>query len=216
MRKKALIRYYTNARNWIAGTEFSKELDWQERILGSPVSEALFLREYAWVVLNSGFKEEIVRSKFFYISLCFCDWESASEIARNGEVCVETALATFSNRRKLQAIVDVSTHIVEVGFDEFFGVKSRNPTIEFQSLPFIGPITVWHLAKNLGFDVAKPDRHLLRLADKFGYDCVHRMCDELCAEVGERVAVADLVLWRFQERSHSLRSGNRREYLQLL
>src|SRR5204862_28581 len=34
--------------------------------------------------------------------------------------------------------------------------------------PYIGPVTCWHLAKNVGMDVVKPDRHLVRMAQASG------------------------------------------------
>jgi len=37
-----------------------------------------------------------------------------------------------------------------------------------QQLPFIGPVTAFHLAKNLGIEAVKPDRHLCRLSKLLG------------------------------------------------
>jgi hypothetical protein len=70
-----------------------------------------------------------------------------------------------------------------------------------ETLPFIGSITKFHLAKNLGLEVAKPDRHLVRLADRFGYKDVQTMCRDIFEFCGDKIAVADLVLWRFEERT---------------
>jgi hypothetical protein len=81
------------------------------------------------------------------------------------------------------------------------GRINANGLAALEALPFIGTVTKWHLAKNLGLDVAKPDRHLLRIAARFGYDDVQRMCHDICEFCGERISVADLVLWRFEERT---------------
>jgi hypothetical protein len=62
-------------------------------------------------------------------------------------------------------------------------------------LPWIGGITKYHLAKNLGADVAKPDVHLQRLADREGCS-VDALCSRLAEETGLRVASVDTVLWR--------------------
>lgn len=64
-----------------------------------------------------------------------------------------------------------------------------------ESLPWIGKITKYHLAKNLGADVAKPDRWLVRLAEAEG-DTVDGLCQRLARETGDRVATVDVVLWR--------------------
>ncbi len=65
------------------------------------------------------------------------------------------------------------------------------------SLPFIGDITKYHLARNLGIDVAKPDRHLTRLAKIFHYDDVQEMCKYLSDKTGDRIGTVDVVLWRY-------------------
>ena len=51
--------------------------------------------------------------------------------------------------------------------------------------------------KNLGFDVVKPDRHLLRLASSLGFDSPEELCAEIAYEFGEPAAVVDIVLWRY-------------------
>ena len=69
-----------------------------------------------------------------------------------------------------------------------------------ETLPWIGPITKYHLARNLGIDVAKPDRHLVRLAKRFGYNestGVQQMCEELAERTRDRIGVVDVVLWRY-------------------
>lgn len=64
-----------------------------------------------------------------------------------------------------------------------------------ESLPWVGGITKWHLAKNLGADVAKPDRWLVRLADISG-ETVANLCERLSRSSGDRIATVDVVLWR--------------------
>src|SRR5690606_33268092 len=63
------------------------------------------------------------------------------------------------------------------------------------TLPWIGKVTKYHLAKNCGIDCAKPDVHLERLARLEGTD-VHSMCARLARETGYRIATVDVVLWR--------------------
>lgn len=63
------------------------------------------------------------------------------------------------------------------------------------ALPWIGGITRYHLAKNFGANVAKPDRHLQRLADREGVT-PQELCDQLAAATGYRAATVDVVLWR--------------------
>ena len=62
-------------------------------------------------------------------------------------------------------------------------------------MPWIGPVTKFHLAKNLGVDVAKPDVHLNRLAAAEGVTA-QDLCKRLASETGYRAATIDLILWR--------------------
>jgi hypothetical protein len=63
------------------------------------------------------------------------------------------------------------------------------------SLPWIGEITKYHLAKNFGAQVAKPDVHLQRLADHEGCTA-QQLCERIAAVTGYKVPTVDTVLWR--------------------
>ncbi|QPF85387.1 hypothetical protein IC762_03365 [Bradyrhizobium genosp. L] len=194
-----MLEFYLSAKSWIERSAYANEIRWQERAGLNGFSESDFLREYAWVVLNSGFRESVVRKHFNFISLCYCDWQSAREICELSDVCSSTALTVFGNRRKLQAISQTAAIVHQLGFqqvkayldNDFFGFAT--------SFPLIGPITVHHLAKNLGVKTAKPDRHLARLALRFGYSTVNEMCSTLSFVTGDNISVTDIVLWRFEE-----------------
>lgn len=87
-------------------------------------------------------------------------------------------------------------------FIPLFIKKLQNGTDEEKiellgQLGWIGNITKYHLARNLGIDCAKPDRHLVRLAEKFGYDNVQDMCKFISKCVGDRIGTVDVVLWRY-------------------
>jgi hypothetical protein len=58
-------------------------------------------------------------------------------------------------------------------------------------------VTTYHLAKNLGVDVVKCDRHLMRLAPILGFHSPEEMCAAIGHQVGEPVSVVDIVLWRY-------------------
>jgi hypothetical protein len=201
--KISLLEFYGSAKSWIERSPFAAELHWQANVNQMNFSETDFLREYAWVILNSGFRESVIRKYFDFISLCYCDWESAKEIHELADTCNNAALAVFGNAKKLRAITHTASIVHSMGFEslksrlleDFYGFA---PT-----LPFIGTVTAHHLAKNLGVDSAKPDRHLVRLATKFGYCSVHDMCSAISDVTGDSLSVADIVLWRFEERSNA-------------
>jgi hypothetical protein len=174
-----------------------KELEWQRNVSFNAFTETDFLREAAWVVLCSGFRESIVRSVFDYISLCFCDWESADAIVSIAPICKIAALASFKNHAKLDAIVRIASNVESAGFSSFKLAVLDDPIKSLQELPFIGPITSLHLAKNLGLDVAKPDRHLVRVASRLGFASAHDVCLAISKSIDEPLKVVDLVLWRY-------------------
>ncbi len=196
-RKSKAIDLYRRAEHSVQAAGFAWEIEWQRERCLKPFSERDLLRESAWVILCSGFREATVRKVFDYISLCFCDWESSIEIARNRSACIATASSRFRNGKKIDAIARVADLVTESGFDQVFRLIQSDPIKHLQKLPFIGPVTSWHLAKNLGLDVAKNDRHLARMAAGLGYADAHDLCGEVSDATGELVSVIDVVLWRF-------------------
>lgn len=191
------VGLYNHARERILSSEFKREYEWQRELDILDVTERTFLREAAWVVINSGFKERTARKHFGNISLAFGDWESALHITSHREICVECGLSAFGNERKINAIADIAEIVFDVGFKKIHNALSIDPISTLSTFPYIGPITVWHLAKNLGCDVAKPDRHIVRLAAIYGYDCVQMFCRDIAHETGEKINVVDIVLWRY-------------------
>lgn len=156
---------------------YSHEVEWARNV--KPCTNAnVFLMEYVWVVLNSGMKNQIARKIYDRITKAW----------GNGE---ETWTA-FGHKGKVKAIDTVRNNYPEY-FQNYLDAGDK---IEFlKSLPFIGGITCFHLAKNLGHDCAKPDRHLVRIADHYK-TTTEELCKKLSEETGERVATIDLVLWR--------------------
>ena len=188
---------FQRAREAVAQTVLSREIAWQRATRPGHFTETDLLREAAWVILCGGFREATVRRIFNYVSLCFFDWESASEIAEVGTDCVAAASTVFNHPRKLSAIVDVAQRVAHLGFAEIKNRIIGEPVIELRHFSYIGKVTAWHLAKNLGFDVAKPDRHLVRLAQVHGFADAHALCAALSQATGEPVRVVDLILWRY-------------------
>ena len=191
------FRIYREASEYVARAGLSAEVAWQREAVFDEFTESDLLRESAWVILCSGFREATVRQMFGNLSLCFCDWESAEAIGNKREACKNSALRIFRHTSKLDSIVAVADRINATGFASWKKMIILDPLSELQTLPYIGAITVLHLAKNLGLNVAKPDRHLARVSRYLGF----ANASDLCAVVGERfdqeTKVVDLVLWRF-------------------
>jgi hypothetical protein len=162
------------------------------------ITEPDFLRELAWVILSAGIAEAVVRSKFADISGSFLEWQSARCISERAEECITNALSHFRHERKIRAIASAAAIVSAApSFLTFKDQLLRDPIRELQSFAYIGPITVFHIAKNIGIAVAKPDRHLQRLARSSGFESVGEFCGTIASFLGEDIRLVDSVLWRF-------------------
>lgn len=171
------VAEYLTLKRAIIARGYAEMIEWSEGL--KPVADPdLFWEEYAWVVLNSGMKEQIARQI----------WEKVRPAVRNGF----GAGSVFGYKAKARGI-----DLVYAGRLALLRTYRKTPDAEkmawLQTLPFIGPITVYHLAKNYGFDCAKPDRHLVRIA---GAEGTHALCARLARETGDRIATVDVVIWR--------------------
>lgn len=159
------------------GSQGLEDLDWAEAI--QPPGDAdEFARNVLFVIANSGMK--------------------AAVAARIFARCMEAlhrgldAGAVFGHAGKAAAMSKVWAQRQVL----FEGYQAAVDKMQFlRALPFIGPITVLHLAKNFGVSVAKPDLHLVRLAQRDG-STVQQLCERLALETGYKVATIDTILWR--------------------
>lgn len=193
----AIVAFYQSAKAHLNSTIFAREADWQAKRDLYQFNESDLLREAAWVILCCGFRESIVRQCFSYISLCFCEWESAAIICKNATLCRTTALSAFKNTRKIDAIIGTAQYVNNIGFETYRIAILQDSVAALRLLPYMGEICACHLAKNLGADMAKPDRHLMRFAAAHGFSSPHELCSEISRATGDSLRVVDIVLWRF-------------------
>ncbi|RWP64894.1 hypothetical protein [Mesorhizobium sp.] len=159
------------------GEQAADDIAWSEN-LQPPTDAEDFASEAIFVICNSGMKNTIAVKIFAKVMT-----------AIQGGI---SAFAVFGHPGKAKAIDTIWRTR-----DELLAAYLAAPDkIEFcASLPWIGGITKYHLAKNFGADVAKPDVHLQRLADREGVTAQF-LCDRLASETGYRAATVDVVLWR--------------------
>ncbi len=171
------VKLYLDLKDEIIRRGYAEEVDWSESVKPC-ISAVDFFCEYAWVVINSGMKNQVAEGI----------WRKVRKALAGGR----SASAVFGHIGKCAAI--------DKGFrnreDIFLQYQAALDKIEYlKSLPWIGDITKWHLAKNLGFNVCKPDRHLVRIAGAEGTTC-QEMCKRLADATGDRIATVDMVIWR--------------------
>ncbi len=192
-----LATAYFVAKETVISEGYEKEIAWQKEVSLDNLTESQFLKESAWVILSCGINEIVIRKVFPKISDVFFKWESSDTIYRNQSDCLESALNIFNNPKKIKAIIEVAKEIRDVGFDRSLkSIETEGPSYLIK-FPFIGPTTSYHLAKNIGFNVAKPDRHLVRVANAAGYANPHDLCSDLSKIVGDDINIIDLVIWRY-------------------
>lgn len=188
---------YLSAKTTVIQRGYWLEVRSLASVNAGEVTEPMFLREAAWVVLSAGLSEVVVRRKFEHVSEAFRQWRSADLIRLHSVECLSDALPHFRNLRKLRAIVEIAELVAAVGFDTFSRDVLADPIDTLMKLPFMGPATARHLAKNIGIDVVKPDRHLTRIAAAARFPSPEAMCERISAMVGDSVSVIDTVLWRY-------------------
>lgn len=193
----ALAKVYLLAKEFVLQQGFDSEIDWQEDVSFAGVTESDFLREAAWVILCSGFRESILRKRFDQISKAFLHWESGRVIAGRSSSCRAHALSIFRSECKIAAILTVAERVATNGFAAIKARIEADGVNFLMELPFIGETTAFHLAKNLGLQVVKPDRHLVRAAKAMGYSSPDHLCRAIGSIIDEKIAVVDLVIWRY-------------------
>lgn len=188
---------YSEVKSYVLNSGFQKEIEWQENLSINEVTEPDFLREGAWVILCSGMRESIIRKYFQDLSFCFLEWECAQKIVEAKAFCYESAINIFNNSQKISAIINMSERVVCIGFQSIKEQLGRAPVEFLQTFRHIGPVTSYHLAKNLGLPIAKPDRHLVRLSAFLGFTDVQDLCSIIAEKTGDAISVVDIILWRF-------------------
>lgn len=153
------------------------DIEWSENC-GPPASAEAFARATIFVICNSGMRNTVARGIFNRV---------CGALARG-----EAARTVFNHPGKARAIDDIWARRQEY----FMGFLAAADALEYcASIPWIGAITKYHLAKNFGAQVAKPDVHLQRLAALEG-STPQALCERLAQESGFKVATVDVLLWR--------------------
>lgn len=153
-----------------------------------------FLRQYCWVVYVSGYKVSIIEKLFPKLRAAFKEFDLDS-LARMRSI--KPVLDVFNNERKASAFLEGSKLIAHEGFSAFKKRLQANGVDELEKLPGLGPITKFHLAKNIGLvDQAKPDIWLERAACACSSEV-----DELVTFLSDKYKmsrhIVDVILWRY-------------------
>ena len=171
-----MATYYNKIKIMIIDKGYENEIMWINNI-PNPVNKDLFFKEFSWVVINSGMKNTVAEKIFKK----FWNYNSPD-------------FSAINHPNKNKALKKVYKRL-DLYFLHF--TKSKNKLMFLKSLPHIGDVTKYHLARNLGLNYAKPDRHLVRILSLFDYPNVQKFCKKLSILTNDPIGLVDLVLWRF-------------------
>ena len=171
------LKRYLDIRSKVIGAGHGEDISWSESV-DAPTIPYDFFREYAFVICNSGMKNTIARKIFDKVMKAVVAGVPVFDVFRHPGKA-EALDRVWETRGRL--------------FREYLAAKDK---VEYLAgLPWIGDITKYHLAKNLGKDVCKPDRHLVRIAEHYE-TTPEELCLQLSEASGDRVGTVDVVLWR--------------------
>ena len=168
---------YLDLKQSLIGNGYENDIIWAENVKKCELPED-FVLQFIFVVCNSGMKAQIAQKIYERILIMIGSGQNISH--------------AFGHKGKVAAMKYVIKNQNEI-FSNYINSKDK---IEFcKTLPWIGDITKFHLAKNLGEDCVKPDRHLVRIANQYNTNPFD-MCQKLSDIIGDNLNTVDTVIWR--------------------
>lgn len=192
-----LIHAYFFAKNFVIIKGYGGEIDWQDSIDYEELTQQKFMHEISWVIIASGMNDKVVRKIFPLIKKSMFDFQSSDSICDNKQKCFDNSIKILNHKGKINAILYVAEYIKKNSFKSLKENISREGISFIQTFPYMGKATSFHLAKNIGLNFAKPDRHLVRISSVLGYNDPHELCEVISNSIQEKKSLVDLVLWRY-------------------
>lgn len=187
-REQSTDEFFSKAQEHIR--KIGYDTKWVHEVSPDCIAVQEFFVEYIWVVYACNFKVAYLERLWDPLRQAYGSYETL-DMSR-----MQTVLNIINNKAKWKAVYRTAIKMQFLGWDEF--KKAYLNSIDSLTwLDFIGPVTKFHLARNLGFDVAKPDRWMCRMAEKLGWENVASMCDYLAKKHGLKVKEVDIILWKY-------------------
>lgn len=162
--------------------EWEDEVQWASQVAPPPDPDH-FARETAFVIVNSGMRAQVAQKI----------WERVRD--RLDHDLPVASSGAFGHPGKTKAIDLIWKSRADL-YRSYMALGDDESRLAFLGrIPWIGGITRYHLAKNFGIMVAKPDRWLVRVADLHGLSVDH-LCSGLAEATGYPVPLVDTVIWR--------------------
>jgi len=169
-------------------------------------TEHEFIEHYIWVVLSSGLRYKVVQKiypKVMYVINGMINGKiTFSRLCEvDDKLFIEQVLKVFGNRRKVVGIKRAAVIVEDFygNYENFINCYDKDGRKILEELPYLGPRTSYHMEIGLNKDVAKPDRHLERVALYFSYNDVQEFCIYIKGITGDNLRIVDAVWWSFFE-----------------
>ena len=163
-----------------------------------------FFSQYIWTVYTSGFNAKIVSNMWpklvlVYNKLYHCSYLENDTIKSSKDTIRSQALEICNNKRKVDAIIQMSDILGEVlKTGKWLEYKNNNLDTpdKLEKLPFIGKITKNHLARNIGIlNVVKEDLHLVRMGNHWGFKTGLELCKKIQETYNLELGIIGLIYW---------------------
>ena len=187
------VEIWKNLRAWMIANDpdAAPMAEWSTSIVEPPHAEKL-AGEIVWIILCAGKTAQAARTIEARV------WGAIHE--------GRPVMSAFGHRMRAAAIefAWAEREALHRRLVELRGSSDEELLAWCRTLPGVGAVTCYQLAKNLGRDLAKPDIWLCRLAgipDRPGGRADERFaaCRDLCIPLaratGDRVATVDSMLW---------------------
>ncbi len=192
-----LLQRYLFCRQAVIDAGYGSDIDYYTTRTLDTIGQDEFLMELGWVILNSGMANRVCERLWPRLRAVFLEFSDLPALQAQRPAIRAAALAILNYPAKIDAILAAADRVQRESWGAIKQEIQRDGITALRRFHYIGPVLCHHLGKNLGLPVAKPDRHLVRIASAAGYGTdVQRLCQNLAAGSGDPVSVVDYVLWR--------------------
>jgi DNA-3-methyladenine glycosylase I len=169
-------------QSWFSDVEFDKRYGRFKRFETKVLTDKEIFEILILIIFYSGFRASTVENKEQIILEHFPDYETVSNYSESDIKNMLSDPKMIKNERKIRACISNSKRIKEIirKFGSFKNyIDSLDATNSFENLillkeeleyrfEYLGGTTVYHFLTDLGFNVLKPDRVILRIFKRLG------------------------------------------------
>ena len=200
----------------------------------SEMSEDRIYQEICWIVYSSGFKNEIIQKYWPKITEAYFNFEIKKIIEEYPDLesgaTIICKKSNFKNLNKAKwclynanRVSHMNENLNDSGLKAVLKTITKMDVLEiYEILPDlrrqlglkgIGPVTIFHLLKNVGVDIFKPDIHVSRILDHIGffkeiksYREVYCILKQISDEMQIEVSSLDTALFVYGKNNENLKS----------